>query len=387
MDVDVGLHKPHTPLYCPDEYFDEFPLEDIRLPQNIEDVNPRAFFDDVQDPDADNGFRHYKSLSQSFNSPRDAFKKWYQAYYACVKLLDDQVGKVVDYLATTSFWDNTIIVFSSDNGWQNGPKEFIFKNSPWEDGTHVPLIIRAPGVQNEGLVSDTVVSLVDIYPTLLDLCGYSGHQTTKSNDGRPLSGTSMKPLLQGGSWSGPDVAISQIYPSSNIVSLPWPNCNNDLTCNHWSVRSKDYRYILYNNGMEELYDYNVDPSENTNVASSNRYTAVKEALKNELLKMPGMEEDKAMLGAWVLNSRVRNKPDAFISKPTCSEFPCLKIPEEWSVKCKWLECSLHESCVEPGQDMACPFDVSRIGPTTEYIEAVRQYSARIDSDPRNDADW
>merc|ERR1712187_327006 len=139
-----------------------------------------------------------------------------------------------------------------------------------------------------------------------------------------------------------------------------------------------------------LYDYTVDPDEETNLASVNQYREVKEGLKNKLIEGLGLDEDQGMLGAWV-SGQTRSFGSAFIPKPTCRELLCLNLPGDWSIKCTWPECSLHVECAERNETIKeCPFTLSNgrpTRPTPEYNEAVHQYSLKVDSDPWNNADW
>ena len=99
----------------------------------------------------------------------EALKRFTQAYLACVTAVDDNIGQVVNAIDNSKFKDNTIIVFVSDHGWTLGEKDHIYKNSPWEESTRVPLTIRAPGLTKPNSKVNHPVSLVDVYPTLLDL--------------------------------------------------------------------------------------------------------------------------------------------------------------------------------------------------------------------------
>jgi iduronate 2-sulfatase len=199
----VGFVRPHTPMYCPDEYFDMFPLDTIEMPPTVGVNFEGSHYDDVSMVDTLLGYRLYRSLAKAYDKPGDGFRRWYQAYYACVAFVDDQVGKVVNYLEGSPFWDNTIVGFFADNGWNNGPKQYVFKNGPWEDGTKVPLIIRAPGAQKEGHVSDELVNLLDVYPTLLALTGFDPAVDTikDASKGAPLSGKPLTTALAGESSS------------------------------------------------------------------------------------------------------------------------------------------------------------------------------------------
>merc|ERR1712048_1023238 len=343
----VGLVRPHTPLYAPDEYYDMFPLDQIQIPEGLEkEIGIDNGYASSSDTSKILGFKLQRHLTEDFTD-LEGFKKWFQAYYACMAFVDVQIGKVVDHLETTEFWSNTIVAFFPDNGWDDATHQYLFKNSPWDAGARVPLTIRAPGVQQTGLVvSDEPVTLADVYPTLLDLCGYAGEQTMKDTSrGAPLSGSSLTSLISGSVIDTGRVAISQIYPTWNKLSLPWPDCNTDSTCNHWSVRSKDYRYIIYNHGAEELYDYTKDPKERNNVAMDSAYAETKALLRSHLLQAPGMEDDKDMLGKWSKN---------YPPKPNCCKGYCAKNKKDWKIKCKWStnDCSQCDSCENPIE--VCP---------------------------------
>ena len=166
-----------------------------------------------------------------------------------------------------------------------GEKDYLFKNSLWEESTRVPLVIRAPGVAKPGGIAGQPVSLIDIYPTLVDLCGLKG-DTRKNDRGAPLDGHSLSPFLrepESGTWTGPDAALTMVFAGKGTAKDP--------TKQHWSVRTKRWRYILYNNGSEELYDYGRDPYEWTNLSGDPACAKAKAELKAKLLRMTGRRQD------------------------------------------------------------------------------------------------
>jgi len=234
----------------------------------------------------------------------------------------------------------------SDNGWNNGPKNYVYKNGPWDDATKVPLIIRAPGAQVEGHVSTEIVTLVDIYPTLMELTGFSptDEDTRKNDKGKRLSGKSLATALLGGSSSDYDFAVSQVYPTQNIRLLEWPHCNDDPTCSHFTVRSRTHRYILYNDGSEELYAYGADgeefESETQNLADSPEYADVKAELKLHLESMPSLASYKDNLGSWSTGTKQPYK--------SCCENYCYTNSKDWSAgKCGWNACGMCPECDTP----------------------------------------
>jgi iduronate 2-sulfatase len=207
------------------------------------------------------GTRLFKNLVASYASRDEALKRFIQAYLASVASVDEQVGRLLDVVDRSPLKDNTIIVLTSDHGWGMGEKDYLYKNSLWQESTQVPLIVRAPGLAKAGAVCAQPVSLIDLYPTLVDLCNLTGN-TTKSDKGHALDGHSMRPLLadpEAGEWSGPDEALTTLYK--------W-RMKYDPSRESYSLRSRDWRYIRYENGMEELYYTAADPYEWNNLADN-----------------------------------------------------------------------------------------------------------------------
>jgi iduronate 2-sulfatase len=338
----VGLVRPHTPMYCPDEYFEHFDPDTLQLPEGYDKVVPNTHYHDVSDAAKMNGYILYDALKKSYgDDPNDVtagLKMWMQAYYACVEFVDEQLGKIVQALKTSPFWTNTITVMLSDNGWQNGPKQYVFKLTPWEDGILVPLIIKAPGVTTPGTNIRVPITLTDIYPTLMDLTGYAGENTVKNAEGHALTGFSLKPLMvdpSGASWNGPDAALSQLYPTANKILLPWPDCNEEQACEHNSIRQNlgddEWRYIIYNDGVEELYNHKSDPLEEANVVED--YPAIAAELKQSLLQVSGMDE--SMLGLY---------DHVVPPKPNHCQFWCANNAAGWTQKCNWGDCNECPNC-------------------------------------------
>jgi iduronate 2-sulfatase len=203
-------------------------------------------------------------------------KHFLQAYLACIAFVDEQIGAVIDALNDSKFRDNTIVVFTSDHGWNMGEKEYLFKNSPWEESTRVPLIIRAPGESKAGSEVDHPVSLIDIYPTLAELCRLEG-DTTKNNAGVRIDGHSLRPFLKNPrlrNWDGPDGALTVLGVGVN---------QKDVLQQNYSYRTRNWRYVLYRNGQEELYDHQNDPYEWNNLAANRRYAQKKRELKDQMM--------------------------------------------------------------------------------------------------------
>ena len=265
----IGFIRPHTPLYVPKKYFDMFPIEDIQLPPYMKD--------DLKDCASalrerwQWGYDKYEALIKA--GGEKSWKEWVQAYLACMAFVDDQIGEVLDALDKSGHVDNTIVVLTGDNGYHIGEKDCIQKWHLWEESTRVPLFVHVPGSKENGRSCDHPVSLIDMYPTLTDLCGLSG-DPNKGRSNKPLDGYSLRPFLENPesqNWDGPSVALMAIRDKN---ASP-----------HFSVRSRQYRYTLCGNGQEELYDHEKDPNEWTNLAGNTEYEKTKTQLRKELMSI------------------------------------------------------------------------------------------------------
>jgi hypothetical protein len=227
------------------------------------------------------GFRRYKMLVR--HEGKDLFRKWLQAYMACVSFVDDQVGTILDAVEDSPERNNTIIFFTSDHGFHVGEKNFLYKGSLWEPSTRIPLIVAGVEGSAVGATCDHPVSLIDIYPTVNELLELNRNPYYDTN-GYELEGHSLLPLIrdpENGDWSGPDVAITTI-PGKNHMQH---RIYEGTLYPHFSVRGKRWRYSLASNGGEELYDHDKDPFEWRNLANIPEYAFVKASLKTQLIEL------------------------------------------------------------------------------------------------------
>lgn len=265
----IGFIRPHTPLIVPQRFFDMFPLDEIDLPiirpGDVEDTFARSIrgipngAEPTSSRTEDMGTRLFNQLVASYPSSDEALRRFIQAYLASVASVDEQIGRILDAVDQSPLKTSTMIVLTSDHGWGMGEKDYLYKNSLWQESTQVPLIVRAPGIARQDTECDTPVSLIDLYPTLVDVCGLTG-DTKKNDKGHSLDGHSLKPLLKDpetGRWSGPDEALTALYK--------W-RMKYDPSNESYSLRSQKWRYIRYENGSEELYDTISDPHEWHNLA-------------------------------------------------------------------------------------------------------------------------
>ena len=240
----MGLFRPHAPLYAPTKYFDKFPKETIQLPEVIDND-----LDDVPQPGRDmaDSIHWYQPVKKSGEWPAAV-----RAYHACVAYADAQVGRILDTLDQSSHHDNTIVVLTSDHGWHLGEKERWHKETLWEEASRVPLIFKVPGLTRANTQSDAPASLLDLYPTLIDLCDAPQ---------RPeIEGRSLLPQLK-------DPAAKRSEPA--LITNGEGN---------YALRDSQWRYVRYADGTEELYDHQTDPNEWTNLADSPDHAATKTRL-------------------------------------------------------------------------------------------------------------
>lgn len=277
----LGIMRPHTPHVVPKKYYDLFPIDSVKIPVILPNDNDDCKYDEVL---GGKGRTAFVALKNSYTELDEGLRAYLQSYLASVAFADDMLGQIINSLDSTRFKNNTTVVVFSDHGYNMGEKDYLFKNSLWEESTRVPLIFRIPGYESKsGTQVNHPVSLIDIYPTLKELCGLTG-STLKNISGAPLDGHSLKPFFDNPEttkWSGPDVALSVVANGASPAAKS----------QNYSVRSEKYRYIRYSNGSEELYDHTTDSYEWTNEAQNPAYSEIKNQLKNELIKLvPSLRE-------------------------------------------------------------------------------------------------
>ena len=273
--IGIGFVRPHTPLHAPKKYFDMFPIEQLKLEDWKENDEYDTWYNQ-NNPSSMKGLRYYKTLLESYDGDRElALKNFLQAYLACITFVDEQIGKVIGAIKNSKFRDNTIIILTSDHGWQMGEKSYLFKNSGWEESCRIPLIISTPNSKH-GSVKQPV-SLIDIFPTLIDYCGLIGGNKLNEK-GADLGGHSLRPLLEdpeNGIWLGPKGALSVIGNYAEVR-------DSTLQGQNFSYRTANWRYIRYNDKSEELYNHKNDIYEWNNLVKDKNYQGVLARLRSDL---------------------------------------------------------------------------------------------------------
>ncbi len=257
----VGFHKPHLPFIAPKKYFDLYPPESIKLPDNYhapKDCPPAALHNSGE-------LRQYSDIPREGPVPTDKARELIRAYYAAASYMDAQVGRVLDALEKNGQRENTIVVLWGDHGWHLGEHGLWCKHSNFEVATRSPLIVSAPGQKTRGAKTDRLVEFVDVYPTLTQLAGLP------VPDG--IEGTSLVPLMENPNRAWKSAAFSQYPRASGVMGR--------------SIRTERYRFTEWASAAGEsvgveLYDHHADSVENENVAARPENKDLVERLRAQL---------------------------------------------------------------------------------------------------------
>jgi arylsulfatase A-like enzyme len=253
----LGFYRPHTPFVAPGRWYDAYPAEEIELvevPPGDRENKPVAAL-------ADRRFQAEMTEQQK----RQAI----QGYYASISFVDEQLGKVLDAFGSAGLASNTLVVFVSDHGYQLGSHGLWQKRDLFENSTHTPLIMVAPGRFEAGLRSDALVELVDIYPTLVALAGLPQPES-------PLAGMDLAAVLAG-SEAPREAALSQSWSAAYLTRPEW----RGREIMGYSIRTLRYRFTEWGGGEHgiELYDYLEDPTELDNLAGKSGYENMSRQMK------------------------------------------------------------------------------------------------------------
>ena len=255
--MSVGFFRPHRPLQVPAPWFDLFPLDSIQRPAEPAEGDD---WDDMPEFAWKLARSHaHKNMHGGLSDheyivENEQWDVTLQAYQASVAFVDAQIGRFLDSLANNPRGRETVVMLVSDHGWHLGEKKHWCKGAIWEQTLRIPFIVRAPGVE-AGAVSKQPVSLIDVYPSLVDLAGLPVPEF--------LDGKSVKPQLKNPTAKrGPAISI---YGEGNT-----------------SIRTENWRYIRYEDGSEELYQHNKDPNEWRNMASNPEQAKIKKRISKFL---------------------------------------------------------------------------------------------------------
>jgi iduronate 2-sulfatase len=239
----VGFHRPHVPLIAPQTVFDLYSPDRIRLPG---DFGAMPAWKNVP---AD-AFRPNLDLFFEMAATKAKARERIASYYACVTFLDSQLGRLVDELERLNLARDTIIVLVADHGWHLGQKGMWAKMTLFENSANVPLLIVDPRKSTGGGRCPAIVESLDIYPTLVELCGLPMPSH--------LEGQSVARFLE-------DPRATWDRPARTVM------VRNGYLAR--SLRTTQWRYTEWDHGRRgtELYDHQHDPYELRNLAGEARY--------------------------------------------------------------------------------------------------------------------
>jgi N-sulfoglucosamine sulfohydrolase len=229
----MGFYRPHTPYVAPKKYFDLYSPEQMPIPRL-----PPGYLQTIPAPARATVTNHPEQLHLPDKLAREAIR----AYHAATTFMDSQVGRVLDAVDRLKLAENTIIVFTSDHGYHLGEHGHYQKMTLFENAARVPLIISVPGMKTAGQSTAAPAQLIDLYPTLAELCGLPAPAY--------LSGTSLASVLRDPAARPRSEALTQIDGG-------------------YSLRTDRFRYTEWGpDGRDgtELYDHQTDPQEMVNLA-------------------------------------------------------------------------------------------------------------------------
>ncbi|QNL47860.1 sulfatase [Olivibacter sp. SDN3] len=252
----VGFRRPHLPFSVPDQYWRIYDQVRFPLPLNQQPVEaPWLAFHDSQE------LRGYMGIAKTGNISSQTKQALWQGYYASVSYIDAQIGKLLKALDRFKLTENTIVVLLSDHGYHLGEQNLWGKSTNFENAVRVPLIVSAPNMKGQGVKSESLVELLDIYPTLVDYCRLPAKED--------LQGITFKPSFDHPHHPGKGFAMSQfIRPYSALMG------EDTIEYMGYSLRTERYRYTEwypFNSDSivaREIYDHVVDPQEMVNKIST-----------------------------------------------------------------------------------------------------------------------
>lgn len=251
--IAAGFYRPHVPCVAPKPYFQRYPFDRVTLP-----VEPADHLANVPAPAV-------YIRPPNYGLEVESLRMFLRGYLASVSFADAQVGRLLKALDRLGLRDQTVIVMISDHGWLLGQHGQWQKMSLWEESARVPMLISAPGARGNGKTCAATVELIDVYPTVADVCGLSL--------AAPVDGISLRTLLDNPNapWDTP--AITQVSR----------HADNKMYMGR-SIRTARWRYVEWDEGRYglQLYDHDNDPHEYRNLADDPAHADVVRKLRQQL---------------------------------------------------------------------------------------------------------
>jgi choline-sulfatase len=254
----IGFLMPHWPFRVPEDYFNMYYPDNLELPFDF----------NIPNNNLHPAIRHFQKALDLGEVTEDMLRRTIAAYYGMITCMDAMVGEILQELEIQAFADNTYIIYTSDHGESLGEHGLFYKQCAYEGSVGVPLIMTGPDLP-VGNVVDHPVSLVDMYPTIMDMV----HLDTEED--RP--GHSWLPLLKREEQKRPDYAFSEFH--GNFFKHDW-----------YMIVRENYKYIYYVNERPSLFDIVRDPHELNDLAQDHRYYNVLQDFEKLLRSIGNPEE-------------------------------------------------------------------------------------------------
>jgi uncharacterized sulfatase len=293
--IACGFYRPHTPYVAPKKYFAMYPPEKAGVV-----TTPSGDLDDI--PVA-------ALTSRRTDMDEKLQREARQAYFASITFMDQQVGKLLDTLDRLKLRDKTVVVFHSDHGYHLGEHGCLWqKQSVFEESARIPLIISAPGMKSPGKGTSALTELIDVYPTVAELCGLTPPAG--------LPGKSLVPQLADPAKPNKDFALSQVHrggggggqgkkakaaekakgekaqtekatADTKAQAEKKQNQKANGGFDGYSIRTDRWRYTEWDEGKQgtELYDHQADPQEYTNLAKDPKHAETVKQLSSKLQQL------------------------------------------------------------------------------------------------------
>lgn len=274
--LSLGFYKPHLPFNAPKKYWDMYQRDEIPMAQN--NFVPHNLNNPYSLNMSPEVTTHYPWPDGPGIVTPESARVLKHGYYASVSYIDAQIGKVLDELERLDLSKSTIVVLWSDHGWHLGEHTMFGKMSNFEIATRSPLIIKVPGSKAKGKMLNQLTESIDIYPTLAELC------SLKYPD--DLDGESVANILQNPDLRGQEFARSFYYRNGALGK---------------TIRTERYRIVRWASEKDstlavELYDHQLDPNENNNIAAEQK--AITASLLEKLKTVKFMDEDMPFQKGW-----------------------------------------------------------------------------------------
>lgn len=262
----IGFSNPHLPFASPKKYYDLYPKESIRMPQNQQPPLNSPEFAYLNNSD----LYKYTDIEGKYKVSPEKAKELIRGYYAATSYIDALIGQIVDELEKLGLKQNTLIALVGDHGWHLGENAVWSKQTNFEKATRAPFIIVPPGTYAfPGAKPDALVELVDLYATLADLAGLPVPDEQE--------GKSLKDLIEnpGRNWKK---AAFSLYPRKT----------GQKKLMGYSIRTDQFRYTEWRDEKSgqiearELYHHRIDPEENKNIAGEKSYQSLILELSKQL---------------------------------------------------------------------------------------------------------